>query len=157
MVTGNDHVLVCSGPIEPKIEGFLDAWVARWPDMTVEIEGAGEPRAWAASRVGDLQDVAEIYLVRDQAMDDHWDRCGYTLDARHEGPIRLMYRPFEVPAVSVRALEDPYVRDVGRFAPFDLTLVGKGLFLVTVVLPDGGGGFGQEVLSALEAALSVNG
>ena len=156
MTTGNDHVLVCSGPIEHKVAGFLNAWAVRWPDMIVEIEGAGEPRAWATQRVDDLRETAEIYLVRDPDMDHHWERCGYTLDDRHEGPICLMYRPFEVTAVSVRALEDPYEDGVGRFAPYDLRVVGQGLYLVTVVLPDGEGCFGHEVLSGLEVALSAD-
>lgn len=157
MTTGNDHVLVCAGPIERKVAGFLDAWALRWPDMIVEIEGAGEPRGWAAQRVEDLRDTAEIYLVRDPDMDDHWERYGYILDDRNEGPICLMYRRFETSAITVRALEDPYERGVGRFAPYDLRVVGQGLYLVTVVLPDGEGSFGHEVLSGLEAALSVDG
>jgi hypothetical protein len=157
MTTGNDHVLVCSGPIEYKVAGFLDLWALRWPDMIVEIEGAGEPRAWAAQRADDLRDTAEIYLVRDPDMDDHWERYGYTLDDRREGPICLMYRRFQASAISVRALEDPYGPGVGRFAPYDLRVVGQGLYLVTVVLPDGEGSFGHEVLSELEAALSADG
>lgn len=154
MTTGNDHVFVCSGPIERKVGGFLDAWALRWPDMIVEIEGAGEPRGWTDQRGKGLRDNAEIYLVRDPDMDDHWGRNGYTLDDRNEGPICLMYRRFEAAAISVRALEDPYERGVGRFAPYDLRVVGQGLYLVTVVLPDGEGSFGDEVLSGVEAALS---
>lgn len=154
MTTGSDHVFVCSGPIKRKVARFLDAWAMRWPGMTIDIEGAGEPRPWATQRVNDLQESAEIYLVRDRDMDDHWERCGYALDDRGEGPICLMYRPFEATAVSVWALEDPYEHGVGRFAPYDLRVVGQGLHLVTIVLPDGGGSFGREVLSGLEVALS---
>lgn len=157
MTSGSDRVFVCSGPIKRKVARFLEAWAMRWPDMIVEIDGAGEPQAWAAQRADDLRDTAEIYLVRDPDMDDHWGRYGYALDDRGEGPICLMYRRFQASAISARALEDPYGPGVGRFAPYDLRVVGQGLYLVTVVLPDGEGSFGHEVLSALEAALSAGG
>jgi len=155
MTTGSDHVFACSGPIERKVARFLDAWAIRWPGMTVEVEGAGEPRPWAAGRVEDLNETAEIYLVRDRDMDDHWERFGYSLDESLEGPLRLAYRPFPTGVFPVVALEDPYGRNDPSFEPYDLRVVGAGLYLVTVVLPEGEGSFGADVLAALEGALSV--
>lgn len=155
MTTGIDHVFVCSGPIERKVARFLDAWAMRWPDMTIDIEGSGEPRPWVTQWVDDLDDTAEIYLVRDRDMDDHWERSGYTLDEWLEGPVRLAYRPFTARVIPVRALEDPYSRSDPWFDPYDLRVVGQGLFLVTVVIPEGEGSFGADVIAALEGALSA--
>lgn len=123
--------------------------------MIVDVEGSGGPRHWAAQRVKDLQERTEIYLVRDRDMDDHWERFGYTLDERLEGPICLMYRPFQSKVITVLALEDPYDRNDPRFEPYDLSVVGQGLYLVTAVLPEGEGSFGADVIAALENALSA--
>jgi hypothetical protein len=54
MVTGQDKLLISSGPIRLKIARFIDTWSVRWPNMIVEIEGAGEPRGWREERTADL-------------------------------------------------------------------------------------------------------
>lgn len=154
MVTGRDQVMISSGPIDLKIARFISVWGERWPNMTVEIEGFGGPRGWSADRLSDLGEQAAIYLVRDQEMDVHWEEFGYSLDARSEAPLCLMYRRFDAGSIAVTALEEPYGHGLGRFEPYDVTLVADGLYLITVVAPDEDSEFSRSVIEAMVDALS---
>ena len=65
-----------------------------------------------------------------------------------------MYRRFDAGSIAVTALEEPYGHGLGRFEPYDVTLVADGLYLITVVAPDEDSEFSRSVIEAMVDALS---
>lgn len=154
MITGNDVVLVAPGPIPAAIERFLDRWSEKWPQPLVAAgtdEDTQTFSPWAPATVPWGERTDEILVARDEEMLIAWDEAGYVLDARGEGPFMLMYRPAGWKSLQARALEDPYVRSEGPdYEPYEITLVGSGLWMITVVVPEEGI-FGQSVVDTLTA------
>jgi hypothetical protein len=156
MITGNDVVLVAAGPIPAAIERFLDRWSEKWPQLLVS-SGTDEDTQtfspWTRATVewGELTD--KILVARDEEMLTAWDESGYALDGRDEGPFMLMYRPAGWKSLQATALADPYVRSAGsNYEPYEITLVGSVLWMITVVVPEEGV-FGKAVVDTLTACL----
>lgn len=157
MITGNDIVLVAPGPIPVAIECFLDRWSQKWPQLLV-ASGTDEDSQtfapWIPATVewGELTD--EILVARDEEMLTAWDEAGYALDGRGEGPFMLMYQPAGWKSLQVTALEDPYIRSGGFiYDPYEITMVGSGLWMITVIVPEEGA-FGRSVVDTLIASLA---
>lgn len=87
MVTGCDHVLISSGPIDLKIARFISEWGERWPNMTAEIEGLG-----SAGRADGVRIAGATVL--DVSPFRRWLDCGYCA----RGPVRS-------PSGSIRAVQ----------------------------------------------------
>ncbi|MFG3498722.1 hypothetical protein [Streptomyces sp. NPDC047928] len=138
MITGYDSVLVAHGPVAPAIERFFDRWSARWPQprIATDSEGSGEFLPWAPGAMTWAESTDHVLVARDEEMLRHWDESGYALDARGEGPFALMYKPAEWRTLKAVALEDPYVRTSSGYEPYEITVAGSQLWMVTVVTPD---------------------
>ncbi|MGW1742944.1 hypothetical protein ACWCPQ_29535 [Nocardia sp. NPDC001965] len=157
MITGNDVVLVAPGPIPAAIERFLDRWSQKWPQLLVASGTDENTQAffspWTPATVawGELTD--EILVARDEAMLTAWDEDGYALDGRDEGPFMLMYSPLRWKSLQATALEDPYIHLGGFiYEPYEITVVGSELWMITVVVPEEGV-FGRSVVDTLIACL----
>ncbi|MFI2368911.1 hypothetical protein [Streptomyces sp. NPDC018833] len=154
MITGGDTVLVACGPVPAAIERFLDRWSARWPQLRVAAGGedadAFLPWVPGAMRLGELS--GHVLVARDEEMVAGWDDSGYVLDSRQEGPFSLAYEPAGWRSLKAMALEDPYVRTGFGYEPYEISLIGSGLQMITVVAPEEGP-FRQAVVDTLTACL----
>ena len=154
MITGSDTLLVAPGPVPASIERFLSRWSRRWPQLRI---AAGDENTdlfslWTpgATVWGEL--TGHVLIARDEEMVTGWDEAGYVLDAREEGPFSLAYEPAGWKSLKATALEDPYARTGFGYEPYQITLVGSGLWLITVVAPEEGA-FGRSIVDTLTACL----
>jgi hypothetical protein len=154
VISGSDTVLVCCGNACESIDRFLDARLLDWPGMRVSISGVvgGRFGRWDQHRFR-LPSEGEILVARDEAMEAAWDNEGYIVDPEGEGPFAIYYEAAKRATTPMKALVDPYNREGFRFEPFELTLVGRGLYLVTLVTPDLEGPFSRVLVDSLIAAL----
>ena len=141
------------------IERFLDGWLLRWPELRVALGDDPQVRfsTWASGELRIPADSGQILVARDEAMEAEWDDIGYELDSSREGPFCVAYEPCRRRALNVTALEDPYVRDGFRYDPYDVTLIGPCLYLVSVVTPDIESDFSRAVLAGLTKQLGATG
>jgi hypothetical protein len=155
MITGDDTVLVACGPVPAAIERFLGRWSARWPHIRVasgaEDADAFSPWVPGAMQLDELS--GQVLVARDEDMVAGWDDSGYVLDPQGEGPFSLAYEPAGWQSLKVMALEDPYVRTGFGYEPYEISLVGAGLQMITVVAP-GEGPFRHAVVDALAACMN---
>ncbi|HEX5115506.1 MAG TPA: hypothetical protein VFW65_09960 [Pseudonocardiaceae bacterium] len=152
-MSGVDRVIISPGSPVVALRRFLDGWGARWPDMRTAVDGVlgSEFFRWHDVRPALPDGQGEILVARDAAMNDDWDEHGYRLLPEGEGPFYILYR--RAPTnLRVLALQDPFGLDY-RFEPYERELVGGGLSLVTVVLPDADGEFSRGVMAAARDAL----
>ncbi|MFP1627904.1 hypothetical protein ACLB9X_22645 [Streptomyces sp. 5K101] len=154
MITGGDTVLVVCGPVPAAVERFLDRWSARWPQLRVASvdEDADAFAPWAPGVLQLGERSGHVLVARDEDMVAGWDDSGHVLDSRQEGPFSVAYEPAGRQSLKVMALEDPYVRTGFGYEPYEISLVGSGLYMITVVAPEEGP-FGQAVVDALAACL----
>ncbi|QFG24971.1 hypothetical protein [Actinomadura sp. WMMB 499] len=152
MISGHDSVLVCAGPVAERVGGFVDALADASPSLLVAVdEGGFVP--WDG-RTRPPSGAAELLVARDAEMVDRWDRDGYHLDRDGHGTLMIAYEPCRAPRLDVTVLDDPYGRGGFLFDPYDVTLIGAGLSLVTVVTPDADGPFARSVLDGLAEHLA---
>ncbi|MFI9582111.1 hypothetical protein ACIHCQ_09745 [Streptomyces sp. NPDC052236] len=154
MITGSDFVFVARAPVSVAIERFLDDWLVAWPWLRVAsgAEGAdGVFFPWVSGAVKLPEETGHLLVTRDEAMVAGWDDTGYALDSRQEGPFSLMYEPVGWESLDVMALSDPYRRTGFGYEPYEISVVGAGLQMVTVVAPESGP-FQQAVLDRLLAS-----
>jgi hypothetical protein len=122
--------------------------------MRVSVSGVCADRFWQwTDDRFQLPSVGEILVARDESMEAEWDELGYALNSDGEGPFAIYYETIKRSATLLKALEDPYDRELSRFEPYDLTLVGQGLFLVTLVTPGSDSPFSRLLLEAFVTAL----
>jgi hypothetical protein len=152
VVSGVDQVII--SPASPvALRRFLDGWGARWPDMRTAVGGVlgSEFFRWHDIRPALPDERGEILVARDAAMNDDWDEHGYRLGSRGEGPFYILYN--RTPTnLRMLALQDPLSLGY-QFEPYEVELVGSGLFLITVVLPDADSDFSTGVMAAVRDAL----
>lgn len=161
MTMGVDTVLVACGPVVKSIEQFFDGMLTRWPDLRIALDEreGGTFFAWRSDRRPLPLDSAYVLVARDRVMEATWDSKGYALDPSGEGPFAVAYQPCDQGTLKVRAMEDPYGRDRGGygFQPYDVTVVGAHLYLISVVTPDEQSDFSNRVLVDLKGALRSTG
>lgn len=141
MITGLDHVVLAQGPAPAVVERFLGSWLNRWPVLRCasgdeDTDGVFSP--WVPGQVRASADRGGVLIARDEHMEAVWDLSGYVLDKRGEGPLALYYEPAGWQSLPVVPQEDPYGRVGFRYEPYDITVVGAGLYLFTLVTPDDG-------------------
>lgn len=138
MITGTDHVVLAHGPASAVAERFLGAWLSRWPALRCasgEDGSDGVFSPWVPERAWASLDRGALLIARDEGMEANWDACGYVLDERGEGPLALYYEPAGWQSLPMVPREDPYGRIGFRYEPYDITVVGTGLCLFTLVTP----------------------
>ncbi|WP_409098822.1 hypothetical protein [Streptomyces galilaeus] len=139
MITGMDHVVLAQGPAAAVVERFLGSWLGRWPALRCasgadDSDGVFSP--WVPGQVlGASTARGGLLIARDEVMEANWDLSGYALDERDEGPLALSYEPAGWPSLPMVPREDPYGRAGFRYEPYDITVVGAGLYLFTLVTP----------------------
>ncbi len=124
--------------------------------MRTAIDGVRDSEffRWSDGRPDLPSHRGEILVARDPAMNEDWDAHGYRLGADGEGPFYILYRRAPNDSLPIRVLRDPFENDHSDgFEPYDAQLVGGGLSLVTVVLPDADSEFSQTVLRAVSDSL----
>ena len=134
-----DHVVLTQGPASAVVERFLGSWLSRWPQLRCasgadDSDGVFSP--WVPGRVGTSTDRSGLLIARDEGMEANWDRSGYALDEHGEGPLALYYQPVGWQSLPMVPRKDPYGRAGFRYEPYDITVVGTGLSLFTLVTPD---------------------
>ncbi|TXS58097.1 hypothetical protein [Streptomyces sp. t39] len=154
MITGCDTVLLAHGPVPEAIERFLGVWSQRWPHLRIAVgdEDTDVFSPWTPGATAWDGSTGRLLVARDEEMVAGWDETGYVLDATGEGPFSLAYEPAGWRSLKALALEDPYVRTGFGYEPYEVTLVGSGLRMITVVAPDEGE-FGRTVVDTLTACL----
>ncbi|WP_433889295.1 hypothetical protein [Streptomyces sp. CA-111067] len=139
MITGMDHVVLVQGPAAAVVERFLGSWLSRWPALRCASADEGSDGVfspWVPGRVGTSTDSSGLLISRDEEMEAHWDMSGYTLDERGEGPLALYHQPAGWQSLTMVPREDPYPGAGFGYEPYDITVVGAGLHLFTLVTPD---------------------
>lgn len=134
-----DHVFLAQGPVPVMVERFLGSWFRRWPELRCasgEDDSDGVFSPWAPGLVGASADTGSLLIARDEEMEANWDRSGYVLDERGEGPLALYYVPAGWQSLPMVPQKDPYGHVGFRYEPYDITVVGAGLYLFTLVTPD---------------------
>lgn len=89
--------------------------------------------AWRTSGTAIPEASGDVLIAQDERMLSDWDEHGYELPDSIVGPFAVFYRP--CPATQFPALvqRDPYARDPAhQFEPCPVTVVGVGLWLVTI-------------------------
>ena len=155
MGSGVDQVIISPASPVVALRRFLDGWGARWPDMRTAVGGVlgSEFFRWHDVRPALPDGQGEILVARDAAMNDTWDEHGYRLLPEGEGPFYILYSRAPT-ALRMLALQDPFALGY-QFEPYEMELVGTGLHLVTVVLPDADSDFSRSVMAAVRDALRV--
>lgn len=134
-----DHVVLAQGPASAMVERFLGSWLSRWPKLRCasgEDDSDGVFSPWVPGRAGTSTDRSGLLIARDEEMEANWDLSGYALDERGEGPLALSYKPAGWQSLPMVPRKDPYGRFDFRYEPYDITVVGAGLYLLTLVTPD---------------------
>jgi hypothetical protein len=152
-----DRVIVSSGDPAAGLRVFLESWHQRWPDMRTAVDGilASEFFRWCDVRPELPSKTGEVLVARDPGMDEDWGNHGCRLGVDGEGPFHLLYRPAPRQSLRMLALQDLYQHGHPvRFDPYEVQLVGTRISLITVVLPDDEGTFGDEVLDAVVRGLN---
>jgi hypothetical protein len=149
---GYDTVFVTAAPVHVGIQAMLDDLHRQWPDMVVAIGEAGAFTTWTVARAAVPTGAGQVLVARDELMEQRWDRDGWILMDRDEGPFALLYQPSPSPQVEVQFNEDPYNRGF-NFEPYSATMVMAGMSLVTVVTPDKDSPFTRQILLRLQQAL----
>jgi hypothetical protein len=110
---------------------------------------------WAGARTSIPPDRGEIMIARDPEMVASWDEHGYQIPGSPEGPLTILYEPCPAEKFSATVTSDPYARDAGfGFEKYDTIVVGRGMTLVTAVVPDADGDFSREMLDKLVASFA---
>lgn len=137
MISGHDTVLVCGGDIRMQINRFLVERLRDWPELRASVSGesSGEFVPWSHCGLT-LPLEGEILVARDEAMEAAWDEFGYEIGSDAEGPFAIYYQMVKQSVIPVTALADPYGRTEFQFESYELFLLGRGLWLVTLVTPD---------------------
>ncbi|XVV10842.1 hypothetical protein ACQP2X_39290 [Actinoplanes sp. CA-131856] len=78
----------------------------------------------------------EILVVRNEAMERAWDESGYFVDSEGYGPFSVLYEKMKRSETRMTATVDPYARQGYGFEPYEVTVLGRGLSLVTLVTAD---------------------
>ncbi|WP_203931235.1 hypothetical protein [Virgisporangium ochraceum] len=146
-------MFVTAAPVHVGIRGMLDDLHREWPDMVVAIGESGTFTRWAMARGVVPTGAGEVLVARDEGMEQRWDRDGWILMERDEGPFAVFYQPAPIPSVDIQFNDDPYGRGF-TFEPYGATMLTAGLFLVTVVTPDRDSPFTRQVLLRLQRALT---
>jgi hypothetical protein len=120
--------------------------------MVVAIGETGTFTTWAMARETVPTGAGQVLVARDEGMEQRWDRDGWILMERDEGPFAVLYQPSPNPLVEIQFNDDPYDRAF-TFEPYGATMVTVGMFLVTVVTPDKDSPFTRQVLLRLQQAL----
>jgi hypothetical protein len=149
---GYDTVFVTAAPVDVGVRVMLDDLHRHWPDMVVAIGEAGTFTTWAVAREAVPAGSGELLVARDGEMERRWDRDGWILMERGEGPFAVFYRPSPSPVVDIQFHDDPYARGFD-FEPYGATMITAGMSLVTVVTPDKDSPFTRDVLARLQRAL----
>lgn len=155
MISGFDTVFVARGPVTQPVSRLLDKWLTRWPALRTSVEGrAGDEFCpWNPKALTLSADRVHILVARDREMEVEWDNRGYALDSLGEGPFSIAYEPCGWKTLGARLLEDPYSREGFGFVPYEATVVGAGLYMVSVVTPDAESAFSKDVLDDLVEVL----
>lgn len=155
MITGFDSVFIADGSISEKIQQFLNEWLLRWPKLRVSLDNESVDvfAEWSSSNFSISEGSARILVARDISMEASWDERGYVLDSQEEGPFCIAYEPFRRNELRATALDDPYMRSGFRYDPYEITIVGSQLYLVTVVTPCLESNFSRTVLSGVIRSL----
>ncbi|MFJ8761892.1 hypothetical protein [Streptomyces cyaneofuscatus] len=103
---------------------------------------------WVSRQVGTSADRNGLLIARDKEMEANWDASGYALDERGEGPLALYYEPAGWQSLTMVPRKDPYGRVGFHYEPYDITVVGAGLYLFTLVTP-GDSAFTRTALDTL--------
>ncbi len=151
MITGMDHVVLAQGPASATVERFLGSWLSRWPDLrcaSAEDDSDGMFSPWVSRQIGTSADRNGLLIARDEEMEANWDASGYALDERGEGPLALYYEPAGWQSLTMVPRKDPYGRVGFHYEPYDITVVGAGLYLFTLVTP-GDSAFTRTALDTL--------
>jgi hypothetical protein len=152
LITGYDTVLVTPRPPGDPVSAFIGDLARRWPSLRTSVDDAGF-RPWSGGGTAPSpalpSDEAEILLARDEAMLAAWDEEGYHLSDDGDGPLMVAYRPCPVPRLNVLALDDPYGHTGFAYEPYEVLLIGAGLYLVTIVTPDRDSAFSREMRESL--------
>jgi hypothetical protein len=149
---GYDTVFVTAAPVDVGIQVMLDDLRRQWPDMVVAIGETGTFTTWAVARAAVPAGTGQVLVARDEQMEQRWDRDGWILVDRDEGPFAVLYQPSPSPQVEVQFNDDPYDRGA-NFEPYSATMVMAGMSLVTVITPDRDSPFTRQVLLRLQQAL----
>ncbi|TDB86330.1 hypothetical protein E1264_18340 [Actinomadura sp. KC216] len=158
MITGYDTVLVCAQPPSRAVRRFVDRLHRDRPDLRVAVEPGDDPsfRRWGPDR-----DIpagrAEVLVAEDEEMVQRWDEDGYYLSPTGTGPLMISFEPCRVPRLTARVLENPYGDNGLGFTPYDVTLIGTDLHLVTIVTPDAESPFSTSVIDRLTEDLNTTG
>ncbi|ATW50662.1 hypothetical protein [Streptomyces peucetius] len=157
MITGDDTVLVARGPVAAAIERFLDLWSANRPQLRVASgdEDTGVFWPWTPGAIRWGERTGHVCVARDEKAAAVWDESGYVLDSSGEGPFSVAYEPAGWRSLKATALEDPYVRTGFGYQPYEISLVGSGLWLITVVAPEDRT-FRRSVVDTLTACLGAD-
>ncbi|MEV0806663.1 hypothetical protein [Micromonospora sp. NPDC050200] len=93
----------------------------------------------------------EVLLAKNRDMELRWERDGYFIEG-DEGPVAILYEPAASPSMTMLAIDDPYCRG-GSFLyePYEVTLLGRGMSLVTLVTPQDSSLFETEVVAEFAA------
>jgi hypothetical protein len=155
MIGGFDTVIICGGDIRESIHRFLQGRSRDWPKMRISISGVSEGEQfeeWTRFR-HQLPLKGEILVARDEVMEAAWEGSGYALNREGEGPFAIYYEEVKWTSMPIKALSDPYDRSGFRFEPYQLTLVARGLKLVTLVTPDLESRFSRSLIDSFIAVL----
>jgi hypothetical protein len=150
---GYDTVFVTAAPVHTGVQAMLDDLHRHWPNMVVAVGEAGTFTTWTVARPTMPAGTGQVFVARDERMEQRWDLDGWIFMERDEGPFAVFYRPSPRPAVEVQFNDDPYDGVFG-FEPYSATMVMAGMSLVTVVTPDKDSPFTRQVLILLQQALS---
>lgn len=158
MITGFDSVFVLGGNVPELIFRFLDTRLREWPGMMVSVADVdadnGRFERWADHKFT-LPPAAEILVVRDEVMESAWSEDGYSVSSEGEGQFAIHYEGMKRAATRMTALDDPYARQGFGFEPYEVTVVGGTLSLVTLVTPDSESEFSVALTSSFVASLGA--
>lgn len=96
-----------------------------------------------------------MLIAEDDEMVQRWDEDGYHLSAAGTGPLMIAFEPCPVPRLRAQVLDDPYGDRGLGFDPYEVTLLGTKLFLVTIVTPDADSAFSRTAIDRLAECLNA--
>ncbi|MDT3438186.1 hypothetical protein [Pseudofrankia sp. BMG5.37] len=150
MITGYDHVELVAGSGMAHVKAFLERVQKHWADMLLAIApGDFEPALRILPALPESK--GDILVARDKEMIRRWDKDGYHLH-RGEGPFSVLYEPMGTAQIKTTLLQDPYGPSDYKFTPYEATLLGRNISLITLVLPDEGSGFSRKLIQEFESA-----
>jgi hypothetical protein len=140
-----------AGPAGAYVATFLEQLGMDWVDMRVAV--GSEDFGCADERLRDLPErEAWVLVARDQRMVARWEDQGYYIEDG-EGPFAILYEPMKGTSVKASVLQDPYDRGGFLFRPYEVTIVSRGVWLVTLVLPDAASDFSLRLIRSFESAV----